>query len=53
MSAEPVISPEILEQAKKLLIYPDLTLTEIANRVGFNSIHYFSHKFKKMRGRVR
>ena len=39
-----------IEEAKKLLIYSDLTLTEIANRVGINSIHYFSHKFKKMEG---
>jgi AraC-like DNA-binding protein/mannose-6-phosphate isomerase-like protein (cupin superfamily) len=39
-----------IEEAKRLLIYSDLTLTEIANRVGINSIHYFSHKFKKMEG---
>jgi AraC-like DNA-binding protein/quercetin dioxygenase-like cupin family protein len=39
-----------IEEAKRLLIYSDLTLTEIANRVGLNSIHYFSHKFKKKEG---
>ena len=39
-----------IAEAKRFLIYSDFTLTEIANRVGINSIHYFSHKFKKMEG---
>ena len=39
-----------IENAKKLLIYSGLTLTEISNRVGFNSIHYFSYYFKKKEG---
>lgn len=39
-----------IENAKKFLIYSDLTLTEISSRVGFSSIHYFSHYFKKKEG---
>ena len=36
-----------IENAKKLLIYSDLTLTEISYRIGFSGIHYFSHCFKR------
>ena len=36
-----------IENAKKLMIFSDLSLTEISSSVGFSSIHYFSHCFKK------
>lgn len=39
-----------LENAKTLLLYSNYTLTEIADRVGFSSIHYFSRCFKKHEG---
>jgi AraC-like DNA-binding protein len=39
-----------LEYAKTLLLYSNYTLTEIADRVGFSSIHYFSRCFKKYEG---
>jgi AraC-like DNA-binding protein len=39
-----------LENAKTLLLYSNYTLTEIADRVGFSSIHYFSRCFKKYEG---
>ena len=40
-----------LMQAQKMLIdYPDLSISTIAERCGFNSQHYFSQIFRKMTG---
>jgi len=39
-----------LEKAMTLLWYSNYTLTEIAEHVGFSSIHYFSRSFKKHNG---
>jgi AraC-like DNA-binding protein len=39
-----------LEKAKELIMYSDLNLTQIAQIVGFQSIHYFSRLFKKKEG---
>jgi AraC-like DNA-binding protein/mannose-6-phosphate isomerase-like protein (cupin superfamily) len=39
-----------MEKAKTLLLHSNFTLTEIADKVGFSSIHYFSRCFKKLRG---
>lgn len=39
-----------LEEAKKLLAADACTVTEIANRLGFSSIHYFSRAFKQHTG---
>ena len=38
------------ENAKTLLLFSNFTLTEIADRIGFSSIHYFSRTFKKHQG---
>jgi len=32
------------------LLFSNLTLSEIAYRVGYNSIHYFSRRFKETEG---
>ncbi len=39
-----------IEEAKKLLHNTDITITEISEKLGFNSIHYFSRFFKKHMG---
>jgi AraC-like DNA-binding protein len=35
-----------IEQALKLLINSDLSITEISYKVGFSSVNYFSNIFK-------
>ncbi len=39
-----------IKEAKALLRENKLTVTEISERLGFNSIHYFSRQFKKITG---
>ncbi|MFZ7133823.1 MAG: helix-turn-helix transcriptional regulator [Eubacteriales bacterium] len=39
-----------MENAKKMLISESLTITNIAQRCGYNTISYFSDKFKKRIG---
>lgn len=39
-----------IRQAKKLLITTDLSISEIASRVGYQNINYFSMIFKKITG---
>ena len=40
-----------IEKAKQLLTeQPELSLFEVAERVGFSSQHHFSHAFKKIEG---
>ena len=39
-----------IEKAKQLIDEGNLNLTEIAESLGFNSLHYFSRLFKKMTG---
>lgn len=40
-----------LEQAKKYLTeYPDKTLIEIAESIGYSDVYYFSKNFKKYYG---
>lgn len=36
-----------IEEAKRLLRYSDMNMTEIAGRLGFSSVHYFSRVFKQ------
>ena len=36
-----------MEQAKDLLLYSDMNITQVALSVGFNSIHHFSNVFQK------
>lgn len=39
-----------IERAKELLIYNELTLTEIAEKLHYSSVAYLSNQFKKVTG---
>ena len=39
-----------IEKVKELLVYDELSLTEIAFRLNYNSVAYLSNQFKKMTG---
>lgn len=39
-----------IEKAKNLLSYSSMSVTEVAERCGFSSVHYFSRKFKEIIG---
>lgn len=39
-----------IEKAKELLVYDELTLTEIAYRLGYSSVSHLSSQFKKVIG---
>lgn len=50
ISAKEYIQQEILVEAKRLLIFSDITFKEIAYALGFNDPAYFSNFFKKSTG---
>ena len=39
-----------IDEAKRLIRKNEMNLSEIANTLGFNSLHYFSRTFKKITG---
>ena len=39
-----------IEKAKKLMVSENLSIQQVAERVGFNSLHYFSSVFKQTEG---
>jgi YesN/AraC family two-component response regulator len=39
-----------IERVKELLIYAELTLSEIAYRLGYSNVQYLSNQFKKITG---
>ncbi|MCD6598120.1 MAG: AraC family transcriptional regulator, partial [Bacteroidales bacterium] len=39
-----------IEKVKELLIYDELTLSEIAYRTGYSSVQHLSNQFKKIIG---
>jgi AraC family transcriptional regulator len=39
-----------IEKAKELLVYGELSLSEIAYRLGYSSVQYLSNQFKKVTG---
>jgi len=39
-----------IEMVKELLVYDELTLTEIANKMHYSSVAHLSNQFKKMTG---
>lgn len=39
-----------IEKVKELLVYDELSLSEIANQLGYSSVAYLSNQFKKVTG---
>ena len=39
-----------IEKVKELIVYDQLSLTEIAYQTGFSSVHHLSSQFKKVTG---
>lgn len=39
-----------IERVKELLVYDELTLSEIAHKLGYSSVAYLSNQFKKITG---
>lgn len=39
-----------IEKVKELLVYDELTLSQIADKFGYSSVSYLSNQFKKMTG---
>jgi len=39
-----------IEKVKELLVYGELTLSEIAYRLGYSSVQHLSNQFKKITG---
>ena len=39
-----------IERVKELLVYDELTLSEIAYKLGYSSVAYLSNQFKKVTG---
>jgi AraC-like DNA-binding protein len=39
-----------IEKVKELIVYDQLSLTEISYRTGFSSVHHLSAQFKKVTG---
>ena len=39
-----------IEKTRELLVYDELTLTEIADRLGYSSVAHLSRQFKKVTG---
>lgn len=50
ITLEKYIIDKRLEKVKELLVYTDLSLTEIAFRVGFSSVQHLSNQFKTLTG---
>lgn len=50
ITLEKYIISKRLEKVKELLVYTDLTLTEIAHLAGFSSIQHLSSQFKALTG---
>ena len=47
---EKFIINQKIEKAKELLVYDELTLSEIAYRLGYSSVQHLSNQFKKVTG---
>jgi AraC family transcriptional regulator len=50
ITLEQYIIRQKIERAKELLFYDELTLSEIANRLGYSSVAHLSGQFKKITG---
>lgn len=50
ITLEQYIIRQKIERAKELLFYDELTLSEIANKLGYSSVAHLSGQFKKVTG---
>ena len=50
VTLEQYIIHQKIEKAKELLFYDELTLTQIADRLGYSSVAHLSSQFKKVTG---
>ena len=50
MTIEKYFIAQRIEKVKELLKYDELTISEIADRLGYSSVGYLSNQFKKQTG---
>jgi AraC family transcriptional regulator len=50
ITIEKYIIHQKIEKVKELLVYRELTLSEIASRLGYSSVQHLSNQFKKITG---
>jgi AraC family transcriptional regulator len=50
MTIEKYVILQRIEKAKELLMYAELTLSEIADKLGYSSVQHLSQQFKKTMG---
>jgi AraC family transcriptional regulator len=50
VTIEKYIINQKIERVKELLVYGEMTLSEIANKLGYSSVAYLSGQFKKVTG---
>ena len=50
LTIEKYVILQRIEKAKELLMYAELTLSEIANQLGYSSVQHLSQQFKKITG---
>ena len=48
VTIEKYIISQKIERVKELLVYDELTLSEIADELGYSSVAYLSQQFKKV-----
>ncbi|MCG6914354.1 AraC family transcriptional regulator [bacterium BMS3Abin03] len=50
ITIEKFIIQQKIEKAKELIVYDELTISEIAYRLGYSSVQHLSNQFKKVTG---
>lgn len=50
ISAKQYIQNKVIDEAKKILVYTDLSISEIANNLHFSSVSYFTRCFRQCTG---
>lgn len=50
ITIEKYVISQRIEKVKELLMYDELTLSEIADKLGYSSVAYLSNQFKKVTG---
>ncbi len=50
LTIEKYIILQRVERAKELLVYDELSLSQIAGQMGYSSVHHLSNQFKKVTG---